>query len=198
LIHHWYWTRAEASGYSVIASDITAERKCGHTQVPIFMLAAVREHLRYCVSVGLCRLAAVVFHSFQRTCRRPRRSHLSIRLPDQILGVPKFVAGSRRDRAQAACPSRGPLRPVSPGGPPRYPKCDTNRMTDIRSRTLQPAGIRTPRVMARGIHPVIRGQVTGGSLAACRAHSAAIQRSARLPAQRVVMRSTGEARLGRT
>jgi two-component system, OmpR family, response regulator len=34
-----------------------------------------------------------------------------------------------------------------------------------------------------------------GVLAACRALSAAIQRSARLPAQRVVMRSTGEARL---
>jgi hypothetical protein len=39
LIHHWYWARAEAGGYCVIASDITAERKYGHTQVPIFMLA---------------------------------------------------------------------------------------------------------------------------------------------------------------
>ena len=39
LIHHWYWARAQAGGYCVIASDITAERKYGHTQVPIFMLA---------------------------------------------------------------------------------------------------------------------------------------------------------------
>jgi hypothetical protein len=39
LIHHWYWARAEASGYCVIASNITAERKYGYTQVPIFMLA---------------------------------------------------------------------------------------------------------------------------------------------------------------
>jgi hypothetical protein len=39
LIHHWYWARAEAGSYCVIASDITAERKYGHTQVPIFMLA---------------------------------------------------------------------------------------------------------------------------------------------------------------
>lgn len=39
LIHHWYWARAEVGGYCVIASDITAERKYGHTQVPIFMLA---------------------------------------------------------------------------------------------------------------------------------------------------------------
>src|SRR6266702_5723596 len=38
-IHHWYWARAQAGGYCVIASDITAERKYGHTQVPIFMLA---------------------------------------------------------------------------------------------------------------------------------------------------------------
>jgi hypothetical protein len=39
LIHHWYWARAQAGGYCVIASDITAERKYGHTEVPIFMLA---------------------------------------------------------------------------------------------------------------------------------------------------------------
>jgi hypothetical protein len=50
LIHHWYWARAEAGGYCVIASDITAERKYGH---------------------------------------------LSIRLADQILGVPKFRRGGR-------------------------------------------------------------------------------------------------------
>jgi hypothetical protein len=39
LIHHWYWARAEAGDYCVIASDITAERKYGHAEVPIFMLA---------------------------------------------------------------------------------------------------------------------------------------------------------------
>jgi len=39
LINHWYWARAEAGGYCVIASNITAERKYGHAEVPIFMLA---------------------------------------------------------------------------------------------------------------------------------------------------------------
>ena len=39
LIHHWYWARAEAGGYCVIASDIIAERKYGHTEIPIFLLA---------------------------------------------------------------------------------------------------------------------------------------------------------------
>jgi hypothetical protein len=39
LIHHWYWARAEAGGYCVIASDIIAERKYGYTEVPIFLLA---------------------------------------------------------------------------------------------------------------------------------------------------------------
>jgi hypothetical protein len=39
LIHHWYWARAEAGDYCVIASNITAERKYGHTEVPIFLLA---------------------------------------------------------------------------------------------------------------------------------------------------------------
>jgi hypothetical protein len=39
LIHPWYWARAEAGGYCVIASDITAERKYGYTEAPIFMLA---------------------------------------------------------------------------------------------------------------------------------------------------------------
>jgi hypothetical protein len=27
LIYHWYWARAEAGDYCVIASNITAERK---------------------------------------------------------------------------------------------------------------------------------------------------------------------------
>ena len=39
LINHWYWARAEAGDYCVIASNITAERKYGHTEVPIFLLA---------------------------------------------------------------------------------------------------------------------------------------------------------------
>jgi hypothetical protein len=39
LIHHWYWARAEAGGYSVIASDIIAERKYGYAEIPIFLLA---------------------------------------------------------------------------------------------------------------------------------------------------------------
>jgi hypothetical protein len=39
LINHWYWARAEAGDYCVIASDIIAERKYGHTEVPIFLLA---------------------------------------------------------------------------------------------------------------------------------------------------------------
>ena len=39
LINHWYWARGEAGDYCVIASNITAERKYGNTEVPIFMLA---------------------------------------------------------------------------------------------------------------------------------------------------------------
>jgi hypothetical protein len=39
LIHHWYWARGEVDDYTVIASWITAEKKYGYTEVPIFMLA---------------------------------------------------------------------------------------------------------------------------------------------------------------
>ncbi|MCW2752140.1 MAG: hypothetical protein JWR83_3250 [Aeromicrobium sp.] len=39
LINHWYWARGEAGDYCVIASNITAERKYGDTEIPIFMLA---------------------------------------------------------------------------------------------------------------------------------------------------------------
>jgi hypothetical protein len=39
LINHWYWARGEAGRYCVIASNITAERKYGDTEIPIFMLA---------------------------------------------------------------------------------------------------------------------------------------------------------------
>ncbi|WP_210590574.1 hydroxyneurosporene dehydrogenase [Streptomyces sp. GESEQ-35] len=39
LMHHWYWMRAEVGAYTVIASYITAEKKFGFAEVPIFVLA---------------------------------------------------------------------------------------------------------------------------------------------------------------
>lgn len=51
LMHHWYWARAEAGDYTVIASYITAAKKYGSAEIPIFMLAkngkivADRDHL---------------------------------------------------------------------------------------------------------------------------------------------------------
>jgi hypothetical protein len=39
LINHWYWGRAQAGPYSIIASYITAEHKYGAAEVPIFLLA---------------------------------------------------------------------------------------------------------------------------------------------------------------
>jgi hypothetical protein len=39
LMHHWYWMRAEAGDYAVIASYITAAKKFGSAELPIFMLA---------------------------------------------------------------------------------------------------------------------------------------------------------------
>ncbi|OZJ01438.1 hypothetical protein BZG36_05704, partial [Bifiguratus adelaidae] len=39
LMHHWYWARARVGDYTVIASYITAEKKYGYAEVPIFMLA---------------------------------------------------------------------------------------------------------------------------------------------------------------
>jgi CrtC N-terminal lipocalin domain len=39
LINHWYWGRAQAGPYSIIASHITAERSYGNAEVPTFMLA---------------------------------------------------------------------------------------------------------------------------------------------------------------
>jgi hypothetical protein len=39
LINHWYWGRAKAGPYSIVASYITAERAYGGTEIPIFMLA---------------------------------------------------------------------------------------------------------------------------------------------------------------
>jgi hypothetical protein len=39
LINHWYWGRAQAGPYSIVASYITAEEKYSNTELPIFMLA---------------------------------------------------------------------------------------------------------------------------------------------------------------
>jgi hypothetical protein len=39
LINHWYWGRAQAGPYSIIASYITAEHHYGDTDIPIFLLA---------------------------------------------------------------------------------------------------------------------------------------------------------------
>jgi hypothetical protein len=39
LINHWYWGRAQAGPYSIIASYITAEHRYGDTEIPIFLLA---------------------------------------------------------------------------------------------------------------------------------------------------------------
>jgi hypothetical protein len=39
LINHWYWGRAQAGPYSIVASYITAEANYGSTEIPIFLLA---------------------------------------------------------------------------------------------------------------------------------------------------------------
>jgi hypothetical protein len=39
LINHWYWARGQAGPYTTIASYITAEKKYGYTEIPVFMLA---------------------------------------------------------------------------------------------------------------------------------------------------------------
>ena len=39
LINHWYWGRAQAGPYSIIASYITAEDKYDDAEVPVFLLA---------------------------------------------------------------------------------------------------------------------------------------------------------------
>ena len=38
LINHWYWGRAQAGPYSIIASDMTAEHKYGGVEMPNFLL----------------------------------------------------------------------------------------------------------------------------------------------------------------
>ena len=39
LINHWYWGRAQAGDYSIVASYIVAEKAYGNAELPIFMLA---------------------------------------------------------------------------------------------------------------------------------------------------------------
>jgi hypothetical protein len=39
IVHDWYWARGQAGPYSVIASLVTAHRRYGYTELPIFMLA---------------------------------------------------------------------------------------------------------------------------------------------------------------
>jgi hypothetical protein len=39
LINHWYWGRAQAGDYSIVASYIFAEKAYGDAELPIFMLA---------------------------------------------------------------------------------------------------------------------------------------------------------------
>ncbi|HAT55538.1 MAG TPA: hydroxyneurosporene dehydrogenase [Lactobacillus sp.] len=39
VMHHWYWGRANIDDYTVISSYITAEKKYGYQELPIFMLA---------------------------------------------------------------------------------------------------------------------------------------------------------------
>jgi hypothetical protein len=39
IVHDWYWARGQAGPYSVIASLVTAHKRYGSTELPIFMLA---------------------------------------------------------------------------------------------------------------------------------------------------------------
>ena len=39
IVHDWYWARGQAGPYSVIASLVTAHKRYGYAQLPIFMLA---------------------------------------------------------------------------------------------------------------------------------------------------------------
>jgi len=39
LMHHWYWGRCQIGEYTVISSYITAEKKYGYQEFPIFMIA---------------------------------------------------------------------------------------------------------------------------------------------------------------
>ena len=39
LMHHWYWGRAKIGDYVVVSSYITANKKYGYVETPIFMIA---------------------------------------------------------------------------------------------------------------------------------------------------------------
>ncbi len=39
LMNHWYWSRVDMGEYTIIASQIVAQKKFGYAQVPIFMVA---------------------------------------------------------------------------------------------------------------------------------------------------------------
>jgi hypothetical protein len=39
LMNHWYWGRAQAGPYSIIASYMTAERQYGYAEMPTFLLS---------------------------------------------------------------------------------------------------------------------------------------------------------------
>jgi hypothetical protein len=45
LIHDWYWGRAKIGPYTVVASYITAMKKYGYDQQPLFLLAKGKEIL---------------------------------------------------------------------------------------------------------------------------------------------------------
>lgn len=39
LMHHWYWGRAKIGDYVVVSAYITANKKYGYTETPVFMIA---------------------------------------------------------------------------------------------------------------------------------------------------------------
>ena len=39
IIDHWYWGRANFSGYTIIVSDVVAAKKYGYTRMPLIMIA---------------------------------------------------------------------------------------------------------------------------------------------------------------
>lgn len=45
LMNHWYWARAEAGDYTVIASNMVAEKKYGNIDMPVFLLMKGNEIL---------------------------------------------------------------------------------------------------------------------------------------------------------
>lgn len=39
IINHWYWCRVQIGSYTIIASDIVAEKKYGYSRIPVFLLS---------------------------------------------------------------------------------------------------------------------------------------------------------------